>query len=440
MASPGLILAAPASGSGKTLIAAGLLRLLRRRGLRIAAAKAGPDYIDPTFHELASGRSCINLDAWAMRPATLARLVAELGGEAELVLCEGVMGLFDGAGSDGEQGSTAALARLTGWPVVLIVDARGQGASVAALVAGFARHDPDVPLAGVIFNRVSGARHRALLEGAMARHLPELPVLGAVANRVELALPSRHLGLVPAGELAETDAGLDRAATELAADIDLDRLLALARPSRLVAADAGPILPPLGQRIAVARDDAFVFTYPLLLDDWRRQGASVSFFSPLANEAPDRGADAVYLPGGYPELHAGRLADAADFLSGLRKTADRGAAIYGECGGYMVLGELLTNAGGHRHRMAGLLPVSSSFAERRLHLGYRSAALLGDGPLGAKGSRFRGHEFHYATVTAERGAAPLFRIADSAGADLGLAGLQSGAITGSFIHLIDHED
>src|SRR5579863_4851046 len=190
----GLILAAPASGSGKTVLTAGLVRALRDRGERVAAAKAGPDYIDPTFHAMASGGACLNLDPWAMRRATLAGLVDALEAAGDIVLCEGVMGLFDGTGPDGETGSTASLARLTGWPVVLVVDARHQGASVAALVAGFARHDPALPLAGVIFNRVSGARHRAVLEAALARHLPDLPCLGALPRDPEVALPGRHLG------------------------------------------------------------------------------------------------------------------------------------------------------------------------------------------------------------------------------------------------------
>lgn len=439
MRGAGLILAAPASGSGKTLIAAGLLRLLRRRGLKVGAAKAGPDYIDPTFHAAASGRPCLNLDGWAMRRATLVRLAGDLEADADFVLCEGVMGLFDGAGPDGEAGSTASLARLTGWPVVLVIDARGQGASAAALVAGFARYDPAVPLAGIIFNRVSGARHRGLLEAAVTRHLPEMPVLGAVPNRAELALPARHLGLVPAGELDKPEVAIDRAATEIAGAVDISRLVALARSSGLGAAESTTILPPLGLSIAVARDDAFLFAYPAVLDDWRRQGAALSFFAPLADEAPGAAADAIYLPGGYPELHAGRLAAARGFLAGLRAAADRGAAIYGECGGYMVLGERLTDADGNGHRMAGLLPLSTSFAERRLHLGYRRVELLADSPVGPRSGRFRGHEFHYATALIEGGAEPLFRASDSCDTDLGLLGLRRGAVAGSFIHLIDRE-
>jgi cobyrinic acid a,c-diamide synthase len=439
MAGRGLILAAPASGSGKTLIAAGLLRHLSHRGRRVAAAKAGPDYIDPTFHAAASGRPCVNLDLWAMRPAILAGLVSELEAEAELVLCEGVMGLFDGTGPDGEAGSTAALARLTGWPVVLVVDARRQGASAAALIGGFARHDPELPLAGVIFNRVASSRHSALLESALARRVPDVPCLGAMPQDPSLVLAERHLGLVPASERAECEAVIEHAATAVSESLEFDALLALARPSNLGGAAPVVPLPPLGQRIAVARDEAFVFTYPAVLDGWRRAGATLSFFSPLADEPSDPDADAVYLPGGYPELHAGRLAMAERFFSGLRRAALAGASVYGECGGYMVLGEALTDAEGHAHRMAGLLPLATSFAERRVHLGYRALALLQDGPLGHAGGRFRGHEFHYATTLSAGGEA-LFTTADSCGVDLAPAGLRRGSVAGSFMHLIDRED
>jgi len=440
MPGAGLIRAAPASGSGKPLVTAGLLRCLRDRGVRVAAAKTGPDYIDPTFHALASGRPCFNLDAWGMRRKTLAGLVAAIETEAELVLCEGVMGLFDGTEPDGEAGSTAELARLTGWPVVLVVDARGQGASAAALIAGFARHDPAVSPAGVIFNRVASARHLDLLEGALARHLPDLPCLGTLLANPALNLPKRHLGLVPAAERPTAEAVLARAATAVAAGIDTDRLLGLARPSRMNAGSGPPSLPPLGQRIAVARDDAFLFAYPAVLEGWRRQGAALSVFSPLADEPPDPTADAIYLPGGYPELHAGRLAAAERCLSGLRDAAAAGAAIYGECGGYMLLGESLTDADGATHRMAGLLPLATSFANPRLHLGYRTARLLADTPLGHRGARFRGHEFHHATTVHAGDAEPLFVLADSRGADLGPSGLRRGSVFGSFIHLIDRED
>ena len=376
-----------------------------------------------------------------MREATLQASVNSLERQGDIVLCEGVMGLFDGTGPEGEAGSTATLARFTGWPVVLVVDARRQGASAAALVAGFARHDPAVPLAGVVFNRVAGERPRAMLEAALARHLPTLSLLGAVMQDPALTLPERHLGLVPAGE-QECEPAIARAAEAVAAGCDIARLTALARPAAIGEAGRAPRpqLPPLGGHIAVARDDAFVFAYPGVLQGWRAGGAELSFFSPLADEAPDAAADAVYLPGGYPELHAGRLAAAERFLGGLRRAARDDKPIYGECGGYMALGEMLTASDGRTYRMAGLLPLATSFAERRLHLGYREVQLLVGGPLGTEGTRYRGHEFHYVTTVSAGDAAPLFAATDSCGVDLGPVGLCRGTVSGSFIHLIDRAE
>lgn len=434
--SRGLILAAAASHSGKTTLTLALLRHLRRSGRAVASAKAGPDYIDPAFHAAASGLPCLNLDPWAMRQETIAALVSLLEREAELVLCEGAMGLFDGAGSGG-RGSTADLAAITGWPVVLLVDVAGQSGSAAALLRGFTSHRPDVPIAGVIFNRVGGPRHAAILESTVRTALPALPILGHVPRHAELALPERHLGLVQAAEHPDLDRFLDRAAEIVAAAIDVEAVLAVARGSSLGAVAPAQPLAPLGQRIAVARDVAFAFAYPALLEGWRSAGAALEFFSPLANEAPDAAADAVYLPGGYPELHAGRLAANHGFLDGLRAAASRGATIYGECGGYMVMGSGLIDAAGARHAMAGLLPLEASFAERRRQLGYRNARLAASGPLGAAGAGFRGHEFHYATILGEGEGAPLFAATDADGAPLGPVGRIKGRLMGSFMHLID---
>jgi cobyrinic acid a,c-diamide synthase len=436
----GLILAAPASGTGKTLVVAGLARHLLRCGLSVATAKAGPDFIDPTFHAAATGRPCLNLDVWGMRPATLAALVGELEAGADIVLCEGVMGLFDGTGRDGEAGSTAELARVTGWPVVLIVDARGQGASVAAVLRGFASHQPLVPLSGVIFNRVSSIRHGALLAAAAARHLPRLVCLGSLPGDPGLAIPSRHLGLVPAGEIADAEAVIERGAAHIGASVDVERLLSLALGSALTppTARVAPV-PLLGRRIAVARDEAFCFAYHVLLEGWRSEGAELTFFSPLADQPPDADADAVYLPGGYPELWADRLASAEVFMTALRRAAANGIAIYGECGGYMVLGDALIDGEGRGRRMSGLLPLVTSFAERRLHLGYRRAILRTDTPLGIAGAVFRGHEFHYATVSRQGAATPLFSVFGATDEQLGAYGLRQGSVFGSFLHLIDRE-
>lgn len=432
----GLVIAAPQSGSGKTVVTLGLLRHLRKLGLRVAAAKVGPDYIDPGYLGAACGVPCRNLDPWAMRRETVAAEIRALRGEGEIVLCEGVMGLFDGAGNKG-LGSTADLAALSGWPVILVVNLEGQAHSVAALVEGFVRHRCDVTVAGVIFNRVGGERHVAMARSALHSTLPGMNFLGAVPRSAGLDLPSRHLGLVPAGEHSALEAFLDRAAALVGPALDFDALMNLARPSTLADEADAPALPPLGARIAVARDPAFVFTYETLLQGWRAAGARLDFFSPLADMAPAADCDAVYLPGGYPELFAARIAGNRVFKDGLHNAARRGAVIYGECGGYMVLGRSLVDAAGTAHRMAGLLPLETSFAARKLHLGYRTVSLAGKTPLGARGQAFRGHEFHYASILAEDDGEPLFRVTDADGASLGLAGRIVGTVMGSFVHLID---
>lgn len=434
MSIPGLIIAAPASGQGKTTVALALMRALTNRGISVAPAKAGPDYIDPGYHAAAARRPSVNLDPWGMRPETRAALLA--GRSADLVVVEGAMGLFDGA-ADGT-GATADLAAETGYPVLLIIDAKGQGASAAALLRGFATHRHDLRIGGVLFNRVGSPRHADILTEAVARSGLGIPVLGCLARDETLTLDSRHLGLVQARERADLDTLLDRAADWIEAGADLDAILALAAPSRAKQADTAPPIPPLGQRIAVAQDDAFAFAYPHVLDGWRAAGAEIAFFSPLADEAPEPGADAVYLPGGYPELQAGRLASATRFLDSLRAAA-KTATVYGECGGYMVLGEGLTDAEGTRHALAGLLPLETSFAERRLHLGYRRARQMGGGPWssnGQGGTLFLAHEFHYATTLRAEGAG-LFNVSDSTGTNLGTQGLCHGRVSGSFIHLID---
>jgi len=434
------MIAAPASGSGKTVVTLGLLRHLRDRGVAVASAKSGPDYIDPAFHAAASGRACVNLDAWAMRPETLDALAARQAEGADLLVVEAAMGLFDGAPGPGSvgDGSAADLAARFGWPVVLVLDAGGQSFSAAAVLAGFKSFREDIRIAGVIFNRVGSARHEAILRRAAAH--PGLPVLGLVPRLPALALPSRHLGLVQAGEHAALEAFLAAAGEAVGAGVDaeaLKQVTLLSPPSRKGRGDHKTFIPPLGQRIAVAGDTAFAFAYPHLLAAWRAAGAEILPFSPLADEAPDPSADAVYLPGGYPELQAGRLAGNRRFLDGLRAAAGQGRAVYGECGGYMVLGTGLTDAEGHRHAMAGLLPVETSFAERRLHLGYRRAALAAATPLGAAGTVWRGHEFHYASILSEGPGEALFEVWDAEGAPLGRLGRRAGSVFGSFFHLID---
>lgn len=419
---PGLILAAPSSGAGKTTITLGLLRALKTANIDIRSAKSGPDYIDPQFHAAATARPCVNLDAWAM---TAARIHALSTGPGHLIV-EGAMGLFDGAPPDGK-GSTADLARITGLPVVLIVDASAMSQSVAALVAGFANHDPNVKIVGIILNRVGSVRHEQMLRSALSAL--KIPVLGAITRSDALGRPSRHLGLVQAGEMPDLDAFLNTAAQTIARHIDLKAFLDLMQP--LQAARAFPLpLRHFPRSIAVARDAAFSFIYPHHLADWATDGTEVTFFSPLNDDAVPA-ADAVFLPGGYPELYAGKLAANQTFMQSLRK-ASQESDIYGECGGYMVLGECLTDADGTAHKMAGLLGLTTSFAQRKLHLGYRHLRGLS----ALRPGLYTGHEFHYATTLDAQGT-PLFDATDATGAPLASMGLVQGRVAGSFAHLID---
>jgi cobyrinic acid a,c-diamide synthase len=428
----GLILAAPTSGAGKTTVTLGLLRALKNAGHVVRSAKSGPDYIDPQFHAAATGQPCVNLDAWAM---TSARLKSLASGPGDLVI-EGAMGLFDGAPPTGK-GSTADLARILNLPVILIVDAKAMSQSVAALVAGFAGFDPRVRVAGVILNRVGSDRHATMLKTALAPL--NIPVLGAIPRCDDLSRPSRHLGLVQAGEMPDLDGFLDRAADIIARTVDLTALRALMAPSDWIA-NVDTAQNPI--RIAIARDAAFSFTYPHMLADWTRCGATILPFSPLANDpVPD--ADRVFLPGGYPELFAGQLADADIFIQSLRNAAQT-SDIYGECGGYMTLGETLIDGDGTAHKMAGLLGLTSSFKQPKLHLGYRTLQQRTAHPLTATKSltdiattlTYSGHEFHYATTLDAQGSA-LFDAIDAEGTALGPIGLRDGRVAGSFAHIID---
>ena len=425
----GCVIAAPQSGSGKTTITLGLLRALKRHGVDLAPAKAGPDFIDPAFHSAASGSESVNLDPWAMRPELLHALASRPN---KFLLVEAMMGLFDGA-ADGT-GSAADLAQMLDLPVVLVVDAAKQSHSIAALVAGFCNHRAEINVCGVILNKVGSARHEAMLRDALGTL--DIPVLGAVYRNEKLVLPSRHLGLVQAHEHVDLQAFINDAADVVENSIDIDGMLSLGGQDVSATADAGTIL-PLGQRIAVARDKAFAFSYPHLLQNWRNAGVELSFFSPLADEAPSSECDAVYLPSGYPELHGHQIAGNHRFIDGLVAARDRSACIYGECGGYMVLGEGLVDAEGNRHKMANLLPLTTSFAKRKLHLGYRKTQLIGESPFGLKGTQFTAHEFHYSTVVDEGDAPRLFSLQDAREERFADAGLRVGRVMGSYMHLID---
>ncbi|SFH44316.1 cobyrinic acid a,c-diamide synthase [Palleronia marisminoris] len=431
---PGLFVSAPASGTGKTTVMLGLLRALADRGLAVQPFKSGPDYIDPAFHFAASGRPSFNLDSWAMDEGLLGALAARAG-DADICVGEGSMGLYDGVATRGRAGfgTSAETAQRMGWPVILVLDVGGQAQSAAATALGFATYAPDLPFAGVILNRVASPRHERLTRLGMER--AGLTVLGALPRRGDLALPERHLGLIQAVEHPDLDAAIAGYAAFLTENIDLDTVIAAARAG--IALQPGPLPKPPAQRIALAQDAAFSFTYPHLLEGWRQAGAEILPFSPLADDpVPD--ADLVWLPGGYPELHAGRIAAAATFRRTLRAHAEQ-KPVHGECGGYMALGTALIDKGGERHEMAGLLGLVTSYETRKFHLGYRRATLTEAMPGHAPGAVLRGHEFHYSTVL-DQPDAPLAQVADADGNAVPETGARRGNVTGTFFHMISAED
>jgi cobyrinic acid a,c-diamide synthase len=315
--------------------------------------------------------------------------------------------------------------------MLLVVDARGAAQSLAAVALGCARHPRAPRLAGVIVNRIASERHARMVAAGFEE--VGLPLFGMIRQNDAMTLPSRHLGLVQASETADLDRRLDAFAEHVARDCDLAAIRAAAARVRAAPAVRSALRPP-GQRIAVARDAAFAFFYPHLAEAWRGAGAEIAFFSPLADEPPPADTDACWLPGGYPELHAGRLAGNMRFLNGLREYAHT-RPVHGECGGYMVLGRTLIDAAGVGHGMAGLLPLDTSFADRRRTLGYRISRAREALPFAPAGATLFGHEFHYATITAQSGA-PVFDLTDGEDAPLAPAGQRAGTVSGSFFHLI----
>jgi cobyrinic acid a,c-diamide synthase len=429
-----LVISAAASGAGKTTLTLALARACCDRGLSVQCFKSGPDYIDPAFHAAATGRASVNIDSWAMARETIDHLVAR-GRDADLVLAEGSMGLFDGVAAPGFSGTGASadIADMMGWPVLLVLDPAGQAQTAAAVAAGLRDFRLGVKIGGVVLNRVASPRHEDLVRRAMAD--AGIPVLGALPRHAPIALPERHLGLVQAEELTHLGELIAEAARFVVERVDLDAVLRLAQCDWTAkSTNSAPRITPPGQRIALARDAVFSFVYPHVLEGWRAAGAEIMPFSPLADEGPSEAADVCWLPGGYPELHAGRIAANRRFRAAL-KAFSQTRPVHGECGGYMVLGAGLIDGKGTRHEMTGLLGLETSFATRRMHLGYRLAELRTDMPGHGCGARLRGHEFHYATILAQPDA-PLATVRDANGIDVAETGSRRGHVTGTFFHLI----
>lgn len=484
---PALVVAAPHSGSGKTIITLALMAALKARGLSVQPFKVGPDFIDPGLHSRVTGRTSRNLDGWMLGRATNRALFERWAGGADAAVVEGVMGLFDGYDGLSEAGSTAEMAKWLNLPVLLVVDACSMARSAAALVLGFTRFDPDLTCAGVVFNRVGSPGHLQYLNQAMQQSLPDLPVLGGIPRDPRLQLAERHLGLVTAEETRLTPEHLRDLAEIIERHLDLDRLLGLSRrpidlalPSTAAAVPA-PLLPAADRAattarppvvIAVARDEAFCFYYQDNLDLLTEQGAELIPFSPLRGDRLPPDASALYLGGGYPEVHAERLAANQTWLREVRDGAARGLPIYAECGGLMTLSRFIETAPGRRWPMAAVLPFGTRMLKRRKALGYTEVELLVPTPIGPPGLKLRGHEFHYSEIVAgdrqaepsadtkadpaadpssaaERGSGPAaarpadpvtglihaYRIQARSGRTTPVEGYLSGSVLASYVHL-----
>lgn len=401
MASARFLLAAPASGSGKTTVMVGLIAALRKRGLRVQPFKAGPDYIDPSYHTLAAGQPCRNLDAWMIPPERLKSLFHHHAQEGEISVIEGVMGLFDGENYQNDSGSTAQIAKLTETPVVLIIDAAKAARSAAAVALGFQKFDPDLPLAGFIVNYVAGENHGEGVASAIEK-ATGLPVLGWLPRNPDLIIPERHLGLIPTAETGQWDGFIRAAAAHISRYLDLDALLGIARQAprartqNLLADLQREWQPELSSQpvIAVARDEAFNFIYPENLDLLRAAGAEIAFFSPLKDNSLPKGTKGIVISGGFPELFAEALSVNEGIRIALKNAHAKSLPIYAECGGLMALTQTIVDLDGKEHPLFGLLPGRSVMSQK-LNMGYRTARAAGNSWLMQEGEEIRGHEFHY---------------------------------------------
>jgi cobyrinic acid a,c-diamide synthase len=442
-----LVIAAPQSGSGKTTITLGIMETLKRRGLTVAPFKVGPDFIDPGYHRLITGRPSINLDGWMCSDAFVRGTFALHAAGADVAVIEGVMGLFDGISGSSDEGSTAQVARLIGAPVILVVDARSQARSAAALIKGFAGFDPRLWLAGVIFNNVGSDNHSRILREAVASLSADIPVFGCIPRNEEVSIPSRHLGLVTAEDNPLTPDFMDHLAEVMERNLDLDGLLAAVKGQSL--APAWRAAPTNGSvRLAVARDAAFCFVYDDTLRLLREAGAEIAEFSPLADRQLPGNISGIYLPGGYPELFADSLSANESMKAAIRDAIEAGMPVYAECGGFIYLTDGLadnSNTLSQGERVAedrvrvqgfvGIFPVTTRMLPRRKALGYREVELAADSFLGPAGMVARGHEFHYSEI----GEMPeeierVYRVRRH-GADLGEEGFRYRNCLASYIHL-----
>lgn len=432
-----VIIAAAHSGSGKTLLTAGLIGAIRRLGLNVQPFKCGPDYIDPGHHSLVAQRPCRNLDAWLFTPEQLQRHFCQIAAPADLAIIEGVMGLFDGYGALDDTGSTAHIARLLQAPVVLVVDAGGMARSAAAVVAGFQHFDPQVQIGGVLLNKVGSARHADLCATAIEQHTG-IKCLGYLPRQAQFNLPERHLGLVTANSAKQTILEtLDAVATTLSSTCQLEQLVSLAQSAPPIQLDPLPISAiEYAQRpvIAVAYDAAFSFIYPEMQECLQAAGAEIALFSPIEDQQLPANCAGIILSGGYPELYATKLSANQAMLDALRQAHAANVPMYAECGGLMYLTEAIVDQAGQPWPMVGLLPGSSQM-HQKVSLGYRTISVCNDNPLFSANSQVRGHEFHYSRWENPEPATAAYRILAPDGTAQQLEGYQAGNLLASYIHL-----
>lgn len=448
---PRVVIAATHSGAGKTSVTLGLLRALRRRGLTVQPFKVGPDFIDPTLHDAALGQNTLrqkseqagnaagrisrNLDSWLLPHNTVVELFARAAEGADVAVIEGVMGLYDGVHGKSEEASTAEIAKWLRAPVALVVDGAGAVRSAAAMALGFSAFDPEIAIAGVIINRVGGARHEAWLRDAMTA--AGLPVLGVLPWEERIRLPERHLGLVPASEW-DYEETLDALADAVEAHVDVEAILRAARLASRIVVPGPQAFPPMPVppvvSIGVARDEAFSFYYQDSLDLLESRGARLIFFSPLHDpELPP--VHGLYLGGGFPEAHAAALSGNATMRQQVSEAARDGLPVYAECGGMMYLAQQLVDAEGHAHKMVGLLPAITQMHPRFVALSYVTLEAGEDTLLLRRGEQVRGHEFHFSTVRPTGEIKFAFTSTEGRGIEDGKDGIYGGTLLASYTHL-----
>jgi len=436
----GFVIAGTHSGCGKTSISLGLMAALSRKNLRVQPFKCGPDFIDPGHHALACARDgqpvpSHNLDGWMLDQATNLDIFNRYGNECDVAVIEGVMGLFDGISGTEDHGSTGQMAKTLGLPVILVVDVRSMARSAAALVSGYANFDPDVNIAGVIFNRVGSQSHADLLREAMTL-LPSIPVLGCLGRDESIATPSRHLGLVTPDMEGPDMSCYQRLADWVETGLDPEALLA-ALPDTEVVPPFEPVPQLPSVTIGIARDNAFCFYYEENLRLLREAGARIVEFSPVNDQRLPEHLDGLYLGGGYPELYAFELGQNNKLRREIKDFCESGKPVYAECGGFMYLmNDIITSRG--RYAMAGAFPIRAEMGQRFRALGYREVTTQAQTVLGEAGTVARGHEFHYSAIQDDPGLQELLSVYSMVGRKgviEGPEGFQIGNTLGSYVHL-----